>query len=715
MDGAVDLTQDDDEVPAEAAVDDKEQTTAANTRGKRQSGYVKRARTSLGAHAEVQLAGEDGAAGVSVKRSMRIQALEGQKQKEDAERQERILHSRIAALLKKVEYMDRKNTATEEKLADAKRQAKENLKGARSAKTSNTSDNVQHLTEISAKDKEIAKLNKALRVLEGKGAASVSKQPSPRQTELEARVTKAEKKTADLQKSTAAKDKKLAALETKLRQATEKSQREAAATKEMRTANRALEKEVASLKAKQQEAQAAPASAAASDPQVEKLRKQVKELEKTLATTTEAKKKAEQKRDVSEQRRCDALLEQGRTATSLEELTTAVKSLAKGGSGAVVASKHKLLQPIVAAFQQGGGGAASAELEMALSGEKNRVATLEVELETAKNNYQTALQVKATSADSAAASAARESMLDQKLSAATEEMAKLTQQRKAAEEAAQRAAADWAQAAAEQKKQAATAEKLAGEVAKAKAAAEAAEARAASAASNGQVELASMKAQLETRSQQEAGQAQAASEATAGLETALNTATQRVATLEGQVQSTQDALLQEKTAAASAQAAAQAAAAREAMLEQKLLTADEAKVQATMALNALQSRLANAGKEKAAVLAEAKQTEAALAKAQREVNEQDAAVRASRQVAVAKQEAAAAASASSLAEVQQQLSETKDALATARVRALPTISVFSASSLPLPAHSSPSPPHPLCGWLWWMFCWRLAGSAHFLH
>ena len=109
-------------------------------------------------------------------------------------------------------------------------------------------------------------------------------------------------------------------------------------------------------------------------------------------------------------------------------------------------------------------------------------------------------------------------------------------------------------------------------------------------------------------------------------------------------------------------------------------------MQATTALNALQSRLANAGKEKAAVLAEAKQTEAALAKAQREVKEQDAAVRAS-QVAVAKQEAAAAASASSLAEVQQQLSETKDALATARVRALPTISVFSASSLPLPAHS----------------------------
>eukprot|EP01043_Picozoa_sp_COSAG02_P110795 COSAG02_NODE_46935_length_345_cov_0.605691_1_plen_62_part_10 len=60
-----------------------------------------------------------------------------------------VLHGRIASLLKKVEYMDKRRSDAEDKLAATKA-------AARAAKTSQTGGNVQHLSEINAKDKEIA-------------------------------------------------------------------------------------------------------------------------------------------------------------------------------------------------------------------------------------------------------------------------------------------------------------------------------------------------------------------------------------------------------------------------------------------------------------------------------------------------------------------------------------------------------------------------------
>ena len=82
------------------------------------------------------------------------------------------------------------------------------------------------------------------------------------------------------------------------------------------------------------------------------LNAQVKALQKQIATLKDEKKKAERKRDVSEQRRCDALVEQGRVQTEADELVNAVKSLSKAvrNAGEVPAedSVHKLLRPLVA-------------------------------------------------------------------------------------------------------------------------------------------------------------------------------------------------------------------------------------------------------------------------------------------------------------------------------------------------------------------------------
>jgi len=73
-----------------------------------------------------EIASADGS-GISVKRSLRIQALEGQKavdgvyrQLQREKNQQYVLNTRIGQLLKKVEYMDRKKNAAEESLATTK-------------------------------------------------------------------------------------------------------------------------------------------------------------------------------------------------------------------------------------------------------------------------------------------------------------------------------------------------------------------------------------------------------------------------------------------------------------------------------------------------------------------------------------------------------------------------------------------------------------------
>ena len=84
-----------------------------------------------------------------VKRSLRIAALEGKAQQKAAEEelakeksQQMVLHQRIASLLKKVEYMDRKRSDAEDKL----REEKKKKAGAGGAE----------------KDKEITKLKRQL-------------------------------------------------------------------------------------------------------------------------------------------------------------------------------------------------------------------------------------------------------------------------------------------------------------------------------------------------------------------------------------------------------------------------------------------------------------------------------------------------------------------------------------------------------------------------
>ena len=83
---------------------------------RRSSGAAKRPRTS--GSVEVQL--DDGN---TAKRSLRIAKLEGEAQRKAVEaelekerEQQMVLHGRIASLLKKVEYMDKRRSEAEEKL-----------------------------------------------------------------------------------------------------------------------------------------------------------------------------------------------------------------------------------------------------------------------------------------------------------------------------------------------------------------------------------------------------------------------------------------------------------------------------------------------------------------------------------------------------------------------------------------------------------------------
>ena len=76
---------------------------------------------------------------------------------------------------------------------------------------------------------------------------------------------------------------------------------------------------------------------------------QVETLKKQLKEANDEKKKAERKRDVSEQRRCDAILEQGRIQTEADELATAVKKLTKAAQKGQQLDKgdvHKALRPV---------------------------------------------------------------------------------------------------------------------------------------------------------------------------------------------------------------------------------------------------------------------------------------------------------------------------------------------------------------------------------
>eukprot|EP01043_Picozoa_sp_COSAG02_P017111 COSAG02_NODE_769_length_17369_cov_8.151013_9_plen_162_part_00 len=110
-----------------------------------------------------------------------------------------ILHGRIASLLKKVEYMDKRRSDAEDKLAASKA-------AARAAKNSKTGGNLEHLTEINAKDKEIASLKKALQ-----GAPS---QGSPKKL-----ASQVKQLQAQLAKENSAKAKQVKSLESKLEKA----------------------------------------------------------------------------------------------------------------------------------------------------------------------------------------------------------------------------------------------------------------------------------------------------------------------------------------------------------------------------------------------------------------------------------------------------------------------------------------------------------------
>ena len=139
-------------------------------------------------------------------RSLRIAKLEGEAQRKAVEEelrkekdQQMVLHGRIASLLKKVEYMDKRRSDAEEKLAASKA-------AARAAKNSETGGNVQHLAEINAKDKEIAKLKKALQGVSSKG--------TPKKLESQVKQLKAQ-----LDKETSAKTKQVKTLESKLEKA----------------------------------------------------------------------------------------------------------------------------------------------------------------------------------------------------------------------------------------------------------------------------------------------------------------------------------------------------------------------------------------------------------------------------------------------------------------------------------------------------------------
>jgi hypothetical protein len=147
--------------------------------------------------------------GSTAKRSLRIAKLEGEAQRKAVEvelekekQQQMMLHGRIASLLKKVEYMDKRRSEAEDKLAATKA-------AARAAKTNTTGGTLEHLSEINAKDKEIAKLKKAM-----KGAGAVKSEGSPKKLE-----TQVKQLQAKLDKEAGAKAKQVEGLESKLQKA----------------------------------------------------------------------------------------------------------------------------------------------------------------------------------------------------------------------------------------------------------------------------------------------------------------------------------------------------------------------------------------------------------------------------------------------------------------------------------------------------------------
>lgn len=134
-------------------------------------------------------------------RSLRIAKLEGEAQRKAVEaelqkekEQQMVLHGRIASLLKKVEYMDKRRSEAEEKLAATKT-------AARAAKTDKTGGNLQHLSEINAKDKEISSLKKALK---GTKAQGTPKKLASQVKSLESKLQKAQDENAKLKQDGAA-------------------------------------------------------------------------------------------------------------------------------------------------------------------------------------------------------------------------------------------------------------------------------------------------------------------------------------------------------------------------------------------------------------------------------------------------------------------------------------------------------------------------------
>ena len=127
--------------------------------------------------ASVDLSNEDDGSTAVVKRSLRIAALEGKAQQKAAEEelekekgQQMVLHQRIASLLKKVEYMDRKRSDAEDKL----REEKKKKAGAGGAE----------------KDKEITKLKRQLAKAGSSGGSpkKLEQQVKQLQAKLQARV-----------------------------------------------------------------------------------------------------------------------------------------------------------------------------------------------------------------------------------------------------------------------------------------------------------------------------------------------------------------------------------------------------------------------------------------------------------------------------------------------------------------------------------------------
>ena len=143
--------------------------------------------------ASVDLSNEDDGSTAVVKRSLRIAALEGKAQQKAAEEelekekgQQMVLHQRIASLLKKVEYMDRKRSDAEDKL----REEKKKKAGAGGAE----------------KDKEITKLKRQL--------AKAGSGGSPKKLEQQVKQLQAK-----LDKEVAGRAKQVKSLESKLEKA----------------------------------------------------------------------------------------------------------------------------------------------------------------------------------------------------------------------------------------------------------------------------------------------------------------------------------------------------------------------------------------------------------------------------------------------------------------------------------------------------------------